>query len=597
MQNNKEEILKQYFGYDKFRSGQEEVINNILSKRDVMCIMPTGAGKSVCYQVPALMFNGITIVVSPLISLMKDQVQFLVSCGVKAAFVNSSLSSQVIEKVFARISDCWYKIIYVAPERLNNFGFLNAIKKLKVSLLVVDEAHCISRWGHDFRPSYLEIIKFIDNLPQRPVIGAFTATATKTVKEDICNILGLRSPFIKITSFDRPNLFFDVKHPRNKDSSLLYILKDRSRESGIVYCATRKKVEEVCKFLTENGFPATRYHAGLDDEEKAKNQDDFIFDNKRIMVATNAFGMGVDKSNVSFVIHYNMPKDMESYYQEAGRAGRDGKKAECILLYDESDINTNKFLISQSENEGVDVENEYNLLNKMIEYCKTDNCLRGYILGYFGEKHSENCGYCGNCNGDNFEQVDATSVAKTIINCIKYLPRPFGKSILISILQGGKGEKISTYDLNETLGYGVLKNFNRSDLAEIIDKMLTAGFLEQDGDAYPVLRVGRNVDEKQLKFYVRVRKKADKCKKRSESNHTSDTLFSRLKHIRFEIAKRENVPTYIIFSDMTLSDMALRKPQTKEEFLNVTGVGQMKCDLYSEDFISEIKKYLKQKNG
>ena len=400
MQNNKEAILKEYFGYGKFRPGQEDVIDSILSKRDVLCIMPTGAGKSICYQIPALMFDGVTIVVSPLISLMKDQVQFLKNSGIDAAYINSSLSPQVLEKVFLRVENSQYKIIYVAPERLGTASFLRAIKNLKISLVVVDEAHCISRWGHDFRPSYLEIIKFIDNLSQRPVIGAFTATATNTVREDICNILGLRSPFLKITSFDRPNLFFDVKHPRNKDSSLLYVLRNRSRESGIVYCATRKNVEEVCKFLTENGFSATRYHAGLDDEEKAKNQDDFIFDTKRIMVATNAFGMGVDKSNVSFVIHYNMPKDMESYYQESGRAGRDGNKAECILLYNEDDIRTNKFLIRQSENEELSVESQFKLLNKMIDYCKTDKCLRGVILDYFGERHAEYCGYCGNCNDD-----------------------------------------------------------------------------------------------------------------------------------------------------------------------------------------------------
>lgn len=502
MENKKEEILKQYFGYDKFRNGQDEVIDNILSKRDVMCIMPTGAGKSICYQVPALMFSGITIVVSPLISLMKDQVQFLLSCEVKAAYINSSLSPKVIEKVFERVADSWYKIIYVAPERLNTLGFLNAIKKLNVSLLVVDEAHCISRWGHDFRPSYLEIIKFIDNLSQRPVIGAFTATATNTVREDICNILGLRSPFIKITSFDRPNLFFDVKHPRNKDSSLLYVLRNRSRESGIVYCATRKNVEEICKFLTENGFSATRYHAGLDEEEKAKNQDDFIFDTKRIMVATNAFGMGVDKSNVSFVIHYNMPKDMESYYQEAGRAGRDGNKAECILLYNEDDIRMNKFLIRQSENEELSVENQFKLLSRMVDYCKTGKCLRGFILDYFGERHPTHCGYCGNCNDD----------------------------------------------------------------------------------------------ERQLKLYIRERKKASKRGKRSEGTNISDTLFSRLKRIRFEISQREKISIYTICSDMSLSDMALRKPQTKEEFLNVADVSQIQCDLYCDDFILEIKRYLKQKN-
>lgn len=599
MQDNKEQILKKYFGYDKFRSGQEEVVENLLSAKDVLCIMPTGAGKSICYQLPALMLSGITIVVSPLISLMKDQVQFLVKCGVKAAYINSSLSPQVVDKVLTRVAGLCYKIIYVAPERLNTIGFINAIKSLDISMVVVDEAHCISRWGHDFRPSYLEILTFIDNLPRRPIIGAFTATATETVKEDICKILRLRSPFIKITSFDRPNLFFDVRKPKNKDSELLSIIKGKNNESGIVYCATRKKVEEVCNFLNENNIKATRYHAGLNDEEKTKNQDDFIFDNIRIMVATNAFGMGVDKSNVSFVVHYNMPKDMESYYQEAGRAGRDGNKAQCILLFSESDIFTNKYLISQSEKDGFITDNEYKLLNKMVDYCKTDNCLRKFILQYFGEKYATNCGNCGVCCNNNYENIDATDKAKIILSCIGHLPRQFGKSTIITVLQGGKSDKISSYNLNGISEFGAMKSFTRSDIGAMIDKMLDDGLLEQEGYDYPVLKVCGNIDEDHLKFYLRVRVKnlSGKHKKKKESANVSDTLFTRLKKLRQKIAKREDVPAYIIFSDATLADMWLKKPKTKEEFLNITGVGQIKCDRYSEEFISEIKKYLEQKKG
>lgn len=600
MQDEKARILKKYFGYDKFRAGQEEVIDNILSAKDVLCIMPTGAGKSICYQLPALTFTGVTIVVSPLISLMKDQVQSLVNCDVKAAYINSSLSPQVVDKVLDRVAALYYKIIYVAPERLNTIGFINAIKSLEISMVVVDEAHCISKWGHDFRPSYLEIVKFIDSLPKRPIISAFTATATEAVKNDICKILRLRAPFIKITSFDRSNLFFDVRQPKNKDAELLSILKNKNNESGIVYCATRKKVEEVCELLNANNISATRYHAGLSDEEKTKNQDDFIFDYKRVMVATNAFGMGVDKSNVSFVIHYNMPKDMESYYQEAGRAGRDGNKAQCILLYSESDIYTNKLLISQSEKDEVIADDEFKLLNRMVDYCKTDNCLRGFILEYFGEKHLSNCGNCGVCCNTNYEKIDATATAKTILSCIRGLPRQFGKGTIVTVLQGGKRDKILEYGLNRIPEFGAMKAYKRSDIGAIIDKMMGVGLLEQVGDAsYPMIKVREDIDEERLKFYMRVRVKKlpEKRHKKKENANALDTLFTKLKNVRQIIAKREAVPAYIIFSDATLAEMSQKKPETKEEFLNVTGVGQIKCDKYSEEFITEIKKYSEQKKG
>lgn len=603
MSSDKREILKTYFGYDNFRQGQEKVIDSALSGRDVLCVMPTGAGKSICYQIPALIFGGVTIVVSPLISLMKDQVQMLVGTGVKAAYINSSLSLPELEETTERVAKSQYKIIYVAPERLLTAGFLSAIRPLDISFVVVDEAHCISRWGHDFRPSYLDIVKFIEKLPVRPVVGAFTATATPRVREDINEILGLENPLVEISSFDRPNLYFDVRRPKSKDRELLDIVRAKRGESGIVYCTTRKKVEEVCQLLVENGFSAVRYHAGLDDNEKAKNQDDFIFDNKRIMVATNAFGMGIDKGNVSFIIHYNMPKDMESYYQEAGRAGRDGSRAECILLYSDGDVYTNKLLIDNASSDFGIVDNEYKLLNKMIGYCKTDGCLRGYILDYFGEKFVGECGNCGNCLGGDLVEVDMTEAAKTVINCVRHMPRAYGKNILVTVLQGGDQRRIVENYLSLVEEYGALRKFSRGELSELVDKMITAGLLEQFGNEYPVLRVARGVDARELQFKIRVRKKPEKTKAKGAKSgsgtgkasggggEVSRELYARLKELRFSLARREGVPAYIIFSDAALTDMCAKLPETREEFLCVNGVGEKKCARYGEDFLAAIKAF------
>jgi ATP-dependent DNA helicase RecQ len=438
-------LLKQYFGYDEFRSGQKEIINQILSGADVLAVMPTGAGKSICFQIPAMKMDGITVVISPLISLMKDQVDSLSQAGIKAAYINSSLSSAQLDRVISNAVNGLYRLIYVAPERLENSDFIELMKSLSISMVAVDEAHCVSQWGHDFRPSYTKIADMVAALPHRPVVAAFTATATPQVKDDIIKLLKLKNPYTLTTGFDRENLYFEVAKPKNKMQALLQYLEGNRDKSGIIYASTRKTVEMLCDRLNEAGFTAQRYHAGLSESERTQNQEDFIYDRVNIMVATNAFGMGIDKSNVSFVIHYNMPKNMESYYQEAGRAGRDGEKAECILYFSASDIITNKFFI-ENNSENTDKSAEYQKLNEIIDYCNTDKCLRAYILHYFGDAAAQeegNCGNCGNCNNET-EQTDITVEAQKIMSCIKRAGERFGSGVICSILRGKHTQKIAT---------------------------------------------------------------------------------------------------------------------------------------------------------
>ena len=421
----KHEILKRYFGYDSFRTGQEALVDALLGGRNVLGIMPTGAGKSLCYQIPALMMSGITLVISPLISLMKDQVNALVQQGVSAAYLNRSLTESQYAKALKNAANGRYKIIYVAPERLESVSFMNMCRAVKISMVAVDEAHCVSQWGQDFRPGYLNIRKFITKLHYRPVIGAFTATATEEVKADIIRLLGLNNPIAVTTGFDRPNLYFSVLRPKSKPNELLKLLKERRGKSGIVYCSTRKKVEEVCDMLNARGVSATRYHAGLEDTERIKNQDDFVYDRKQVMVATNAFGMGIDKSNVGFVIHYNMPKNLESYYQEAGRAGRDGTEADCILLYSKSDVMTCRYFIENieynpdltAEQNAAFRQKEEERLKYMTFYCTTSDCLRGFMLRYFGDDYKTSCGKCSNCLTE-FDTEDVTVEAQKILSCI-----------------------------------------------------------------------------------------------------------------------------------------------------------------------------------
>ena len=600
----KHELLKNQFGYTSFRPGQEEVIDAILEGRDVLAVMPTGAGKSLCYQIPALLLPGMTIVISPLISLMKDQVTALREAGCPAAFLNSSLSGEEYGQVMHQVISAKLKLLYVAPERLQR-GELGALAAGgDVPLVVVDEAHCTSQWGHDFRPSYLEIAAFIKSIKKRPVTAAFTATATKKVRGDISELLALRNPLNVNTGFDRPNLYFEVEKPKDKKRALLAYLDKRKELSGIVYCATRKTVEEVCIMLESQGFLATRYHAGLEDSERRKNQDDFLYDRKTIMVATNAFGMGIDKSNVSFVIHYNMPKNIESYYQEAGRAGRDGAPSDCILLYSGQDVQINKYLITQSDDEDEASAPELELyklelLKQMTFYSTGTDCLRRRLLEYFGEEAPVYCGNCSSCLTE-FEDCDVSLEGRKITSCVYRLKernRSFGKTMIIDILRGSKNQKILNFGLDSLSTWGIMADTSAHRIRIILDCLLDEGILVQEGDEYPTIIMGNAGallrQERQLIMKLPKEKAA-----LPETTHDVPAavidrlLLDKLKTLRKEIAKKEAVPAYIVFSDASLQDMCRKKPVSLVQFSAVNGVGQVKLEKYGEIFTGFIKDYL-----
>ena len=604
----KEEILRRYFGYAHFRQGQETMIDSILSGRDTLGIMPTGAGKSICYQIPALMMEGITLVISPLISLMKDQVGALNGAGIHAAYLNSSLTQGQYFKALNFARQGRYPIIYVAPERLMTDSFLDFALNAPIAMVAVDEAHCVSQWGQDFRPSYLKIVEFIHQLSKRPVVSAFTATATKQVKEDIIRILQLRTPTVLTTGFDRPNLYFAVKSPRDRYASLLKDLERHRGESGIIYCLTRKTVEDVCGKLIKDGFRATRYHAGLSDEERRHNQDDFIYDRSPIMVATNAFGMGIDKSNVRFVVHYNMPKNMESYYQEAGRAGRDGEPAECILLYGGQDVVTNQLFIEHNQdNEALDAETralvqeqDRERLKKMTYYCLTSDCLRSYILRYFGEQGSTHCKNCSNCLS-RFESADVTDVARVLAGCVQSGGQRYGINVILDTVHGANTAKIRGYQMDENPYYGELAKVPANKLRQVLNHLLMEGYLQVTNDKYAIVRLtekskdllaGEAQIQMKLPSAQESSAKAQKMKKVNKGagalSHMAEgeqNLFERLRSLRARIAREEKVPPYIVFSDKTLVDMCLKKPASRKEMLEVSGVGEFKYEKYGERFL------------
>lgn len=599
--SDKLSVLKDYFGHDSFRDGQEQIVDALLDGRDALCIMPTGAGKSMCYQIPALLFDGVTIVVSPLISLMKDQVGSLVQSGVPAAYINSSLSYPQFLRVLSNTEHGKYKIIYVAPERLLTDGFLDTCKKIKISMVAVDEAHCVSQWGQDFRPSYLKIISFIKSLENRPIIGAFTATATNDVKEDIKKILRLENPFEITTGFDRPNLFFGVIKSSSKDEKLIDLIRERGDRSGIVYCATRKNVESVCELLCDNGFSATRYHAGLDEYERRKNQEDFVFDRKNIMVATNAFGMGIDKSNVTYVIHYNMPKNIESYYQEAGRAGRDGGEADCILLYSPKDVRLNRFMIENSEgNDELTIEEneqirerDFERLKHMTFYSTTNDCLRGFILRYFGGDKKAYCGKCSNCLSVH-KLVDVTIDAQKIMSCIARTGQRYGKTVICDVLKGSKSEKILKAELNSQSTYGIMKEVTARHIFGTIDFLAEKEYISADNEteALKLLPKSRDVLFGRERLVMKKVENSEKVVKthRPEVPVNSD-LLDALKALRKSIASQKSVPAYVIFTDATLIDMCKKCPETPDEMLEVSGVGRTKLEKFGKEFLEVIAKF------
>lgn len=594
------EVLKKYFGYDNFRAGQAEIISHILKKEDCLGIMPTGAGKSICYQIPAMVFDGITVVISPLISLMKDQVDSLNQIGIPATYINSSLTEsdylQTIQNIYHRI----YKIIYVAPERLFSDTFINMLNFLDISMIAIDEAHCVSQWGHDFRPSYCEIAKVISNLNKRPVIVSFTATATQVVKDDIIKLLNLQKPYVLTTGFNRENLYFSVQTPKSKKQFLLNFLEEHKNVSGIIYCSTRKTVDEVYERLCNYGYKVSKYHAGMTEKNRSNSQDNFVYDTTEIMVATNAFGMGIDKSNVRYVIHYNMPSDLESYYQEAGRAGRDGDKAECILLFNRSDVVTNKFLIAHSS-EG-NHTNDYQKLNDIVDYCNTSKCLRSYILEYFGETPNfNNCKFCSNCNSE-IEITDITIDSKKILSCIKRMHERFGAGLVADVLKGSKSAKVKSLGFDCISTYGIMSEYSRDTIRDLISFLIAEGYIKSIGDKYPILALTNTANDVLFsdtqvvikKKIERVFKPEKDSKYNIESLYFDSKLFEILRELRMQVAKQNNVPPFIIFTDVSLKQMSTYYPINVDSMLKISGVGSFKLEKYGDAFIDTIRNYVEE---
>ena len=590
------DVLHKYYGYTSFRKGQENIITSIINKEDVLAIMPTGGGKSICYQVPALCLDGITIVISPLISLMKDQVDALKTMGVKARLINSSLSNSEYNEALEEIENDECKIIYIAPERLDSMEFVNIIRGKNISQVAIDEAHCVSQWGHDFRVSYKKIPYFINRLDKRPIVTAFTATASNEVREDIINILNLHNPAVYITGFDRENLSINIVKSSSKNKYTLDYVENHKNESGIIYASTRKEVETIYEGLLKRNYSVAKYHAGLSNEARKEYQENFINDDIKIMVATNAFGMGIDKPNIRWVLHYNMPQSIENYYQEIGRAGRDGEDSECVLLFSPGDVHTQKYLVE------VGIENperkrvQYKKLQQMVDLVYSNTCYRKNILNYFGEIFLDDCNNCSNCLNEG-EVVDKTLDAQKVISCIARMKRSFGATMIIDVLRGSKNKKVLDLGFDTLTTYGIMKNYSNEDLKTFINTLVSHGFLdvvENIGPrgSFPTIKLNEQ-SLKVIREEIKVEFKEDKVTK---SRYVENELYEMLVSLRSEIAKEEGIAPYMVFGDATLKNMASVYATNKEEMLNISGVGQIKYEKYGNRFEDIIEKYIEEKN-
>ncbi|MEH7424490.1 DNA helicase RecQ [Bacillus thuringiensis] len=583
-----QELLASYFGYSSFRRGQDETIKNVLDGKDTVCIMPTGGGKSICYQIPALVFEGTTLVISPLISLMKDQVDTLVQNGISATYINSSISIAEANQRIQLAKQGHYKLLYVAPERLDSMEFVDQLIDMKIPMIAIDEAHCISQWGHDFRPSYLHIHRILDYLPEKPLVLALTATATPQVRDDICNTLEINQENTIMTTFERENLSFSVIKGQDRNAYLADYIRQNQKESGIIYAATRKVVDQLYEDLMKAGVSVSKYHAGMSDSDRNEQQELFLRDEVSVMVATSAFGMGIDKSNIRYVIHYQLPKNMESYYQEAGRAGRDGLDSTCILLYSSQDVQVQRFLIDQSTGESR-FSNELEKLQNMTDYCHTEQCLQSFILQYFGEEPKEDCGRCGNCT-DNRESIDVTRESQMVLSCMIRTNQRFGKQMIAQVLTGSKNKKVIEFNFHTLPTYGLLSNRSVKEVSEFIEFLISDELIAVEHGTYPTLKVTEKGKEVLLGKENVLRKERVETRQIVQDH----PLFEVLRQVRKEIAQGEGVPPFVIFSDQTLKDMCVKMPQSDSELLTVKGIGEHKLVKYGSHFLQAVQHFIEE---